>query len=80
MPRLLSLMCPALALCVISKAVVVFRNHVSQHSQAVYAYAYRGTLPDTPQCADTLFAEQANGQCQSAINSEWVVFKEWMLS
>lgn len=60
--------------------LVVFRNYVSQHCQAVYAYAYRGTLPDTPQCADTLFAEQANGQCQSAINSEWVVFKEWFFA
>jgi len=60
--------------------LVVFRNYVSDHCQAVYAYAYRGTLSDTPQCSDELYAQAANGQCQSPINEQWVVFKEWFFA
>ncbi|SNY50950.1 hypothetical protein SAMN06297280_1716 [Arsukibacterium tuosuense] len=60
--------------------LVVFRTYVSSHCQVVYAYAYRGTLPDTLQCAEDLFASQANGKCQSPINDEWQVFKEWFFA
>lgn len=60
--------------------LVVFRNYLNAHCQAVYAYAYRGTLPDTPQCADELYGQSANGQCQSPINAQWVVFKEWFFA
>lgn len=60
--------------------LVVFRNYVSDHCQAVYAYAYRGTLHDTPQCSDALYAQNANGQCQSPINAQWVIFKEWFFA
>lgn len=60
--------------------LVVFRNYVSEHCQAVYAYAYRGVLNDTPQCAEALYAQSANGQCQSPINEQWVVFKEWFFA
>lgn len=60
--------------------LVVFRNYLNDHCQAVYAYAYRGDLKDTPQCAEDVFAENANGQCQSPINTEWVVFKEWFFA
>lgn len=60
--------------------LVVFRNYLSDHCQAVYAYAYRGALADTPQCTPQLFADLANGQCQSPINNEWVVFKEWFFA
>lgn len=60
--------------------LVVFRNYVSEHCQAVYAYAYRGNLPETPQCHADRFANEANGQCQSPINTEWVIFKEWFFA
>lgn len=60
--------------------LVVFRTYVSNHCQVVYAYAYRGELADTPQCTEELFASQANGQCQSPINDEWQVFKEWFFA
>jgi len=60
--------------------LVVFRTYVSQQCQVVYAYAYRGELPDTPLCTNALYAEQANGQCKSPINNEWQVFKEWFFA
>lgn len=60
--------------------LVVFRTYVSSHCQVVYAYAYRGKLADTPQCSNALYAGQANGQCQSPINDEWQVFKEWFFA
>lgn len=60
--------------------LVVFRTYVSSHCQVVYGYAYRGSLADTPQCSTELFAEQANGQCQSPINDQWQVFKEWFFA
>ena len=60
--------------------LVVFRTYVSSHCQVVYAYAYRGSLPDTPQCTEDLFASQANGKCQSPINDQWQVFKEWFFA
>lgn len=60
--------------------LVVFRTYVSSHCQVVYAYAYRGQLADTPQCNNDLYAEQANGQCQSPINDDWQVFKEWFFA
>lgn len=60
--------------------LVVFRNYVSHHCQVVYAYAYRGSLPDTPQCNADLFEQDANGQCQSPINEQWVIFKEWFFA
>lgn len=60
--------------------LVVFRTYVSSHCQVVYGYAYRGELDNTPQCTEQLFASQANGQCQSPINDEWQVFKEWFFA
>lgn len=60
--------------------LVVFRTYVSNHCQVVYAYAYRGQLPGTPQCTEEVFASKANGQCQSPINDEWQVFKEWFFA
>ncbi|MAA94780.1 MAG: hypothetical protein CML21_09740 [Rheinheimera sp.] len=60
--------------------LVVFRTYVSNHCQVVYAYAYRGKLPDTPQCTEEVFASQANGRCLSPINDEWQVFKEWFFA
>ena len=60
--------------------LVVFRNYLSEHCQAVYAYAYRGTLADTPLCTAEQYAEQANGQCQLPINADWLVFKEWFFA
>lgn len=60
--------------------LVVFRTYVTAQCQVVYAYAYRGQLADTAQCSDTLFTEQANGQCQSPINEQWQVFKEWFFA
>ena len=60
--------------------LVVFRTYVSSHCQVVYAYAYRGKLPDTPQCTEQEFAGSANGRCQSPINDEWQVFKEWFFA
>ncbi|WP_189481049.1 hypothetical protein [Alishewanella tabrizica] len=60
--------------------LVVFRNYLSPHCQAVYAYAYQGVLTDTPQCDEQLFAAQANGQCQAPINAQWVIFKEWFFA
>ncbi len=60
--------------------LVVFRTYVSNHCQVVYAYAYRGKLPDTPQCTEQEFASIANGRCQSPINTEWQVFKEWFFA
>ncbi|MDP4945063.1 MAG: hypothetical protein NWQ42_03960 [Alishewanella sp.] len=60
--------------------LVVFRTYVSSHCQVVYAYAYHGKLDNTPQCSDAVFAEQANGKCQSPINDEWQVFKEWFFA
>ncbi len=60
--------------------LVVFRYYLTEHCQAVYAYAYHGVLPETPQCSADLFAEQANGQCQTPINAEWQVFKEWFFA
>lgn len=60
--------------------LVVFRNYLSAHCQSVYAYAYNGSLPDVPQCTETLYAENANGQCQTPINAQWAVFKEWFFA
>ncbi|MEE2023270.1 MULTISPECIES: hypothetical protein [Alkalimonas] len=60
--------------------LVVFTTYVSPQCQVVYAYAYRGALPDTPQCSNDIFGEQANGQCQSPINEQWQVFKEWFFA
>ncbi|MBV2127478.1 hypothetical protein [Arsukibacterium indicum] len=60
--------------------LVVFRTYVSNHCQVVYAYAYRGQLPDTPKCTEQEFASSANGRCQSPINDEWQVFKEWFFA
>lgn len=60
--------------------LVVFRNYLSDYCQAVYAYAYRGELPNTPLCSSEQFATNANGSCQRPINSEWAVFKEWFFA
>lgn len=60
--------------------LIVFRTYISNHCQVVYAYAYRGQLPDTPQCTEQAFASSANGRCQSPINTEWQVFKEWFFA
>jgi hypothetical protein len=60
--------------------LVVFRTYVSSQCPVVYAYAYRGSLADTPQCTNELFAGQANGKCQSPINAEWQIFKEWFFA
>ncbi|WP_372627023.1 hypothetical protein [Arsukibacterium sp.] len=60
--------------------LVVFRTYVSNHCQVVYAYAYRGEALDTPQCSEQEFASSANGRCQSPINNEWQVFKEWFFA
>ncbi|KKO46102.1 hypothetical protein WG68_07020 [Arsukibacterium ikkense] len=60
--------------------LVVFRTYVSNHCQVVYAYAYRGQLANTPQCTEALFASEPNGQCQSPINDDWQVFKEWFFA
>ncbi|MEE2001163.1 hypothetical protein QWY20_06825 [Alkalimonas sp. MEB108] len=60
--------------------LVVFDTYVSPQCQVVYAYAYRGHLADTPLCSKDVFAEQANGRCQSPITEEWQVFKEWFFA
>ncbi len=60
--------------------LVVFRTYVSSHCQVVYAYAYRGKLNNTSACSEELFASKSNGQCQSPINEEWQVFKEWIFA
>jgi hypothetical protein len=60
--------------------LVVFHTYVSSQCQVVYAYAYRGNLADTQQCSNELFAGQANGKCQSPINAQWQVFKEWFFA
>ncbi|SEA78375.1 hypothetical protein [Alkalimonas amylolytica] len=60
--------------------LVVFDTYVSPLCQVVYAYAYRGQLADTPLCTKDVFAEQANGRCQSPITDEWQVFKEWFFA
>jgi len=60
--------------------LVVFRNYLSEHCQAVYAYAYNGSLDNTPQCSAEQFANNANGQCQSPIDENWVVFQEWFFA
>lgn len=60
--------------------LVVFRHYLSEHCQAVYAYAYRGTLPETPICTEALYAQQANGRCQTPINAQWLIFKEWFFA
>lgn len=60
--------------------LVVFRNYLSEHCQAVYAYAYRGNLENTPQCSTEQFANNASGQCQSPIDENWVVFQEWFFA
>lgn len=60
--------------------LVVFDTYVSPHCQVVYAYAFRGVLTATQPCSSDAFAEQASGQCQSKINDEWQVFKEWFFA
>lgn len=60
--------------------LVVFDTYLSEHCQAVYAYAYRGQLPGVAQCDAERFASQANGQCQQNINADWQVFKEWFFA
>lgn len=60
--------------------LVVFDTYVSSHCQVVYAYAYRGVLTDTQPCSSDTYAAQASGQCQSKINDEWQVFKEWFFA
>ena len=60
--------------------LVVFNTYLTEHCQAVYAYAYRGQLPEVPPCSDERFAETANGQCQSPITANWQLFKEWFFA
>ncbi|MDP4535310.1 hypothetical protein Q3O60_03800 [Alkalimonas collagenimarina] len=60
--------------------LVVFTTYVNPQCQVVYAYAYRGVLADTPLCSSEVFTEQANGQCQSPIQDQWQVFKEWFFA
>lgn len=60
--------------------LVVFNTYLTEHCQAVYAYAYRGQLPEVPPCSEERFAETANGQCQSSITADWQLFKEWFFA
>lgn len=60
--------------------LVVFNTYVTAHCQVVYAYAYRGQLPEVSSCNEAFIASEANGQCQSPINADWQVFKEWFFA
>ena len=60
--------------------LVVFNTYLTEHCQAVYAYAYRGQLPEVAPCSEERFAETANGQCQSPITANWQLFKEWFFA
>lgn len=60
--------------------LVVFNTYVTAQCQVVYAYAFQGKLADVPTCNNTLLLSEANGQCQSPINENWQVFKEWFFA
>lgn len=60
--------------------LVVFRNYLSDHCQAVYAYAMYGARGDTRACEPEAFAEHANGRCVTPIDEQWSVFKEWFFA
>lgn len=60
--------------------LVVFRNYLSEHCQAVYAYAMSGPTDDLTRCTADVFAEQPNGQCYTPIDGQWSVFKEWFFA
>ncbi|RUO21498.1 hypothetical protein [Aliidiomarina haloalkalitolerans] len=60
--------------------LVVFRNYLSDHCQAVYAYAMFGPTDNLDLCTLEFVAEQPNGQCYSPIEGQWSVFKEWFFA